>query len=202
MEDNNGCESTTTVQVEEPEELLVAINANIPSPFILRRGDSVRLTAIINPGMTLSGVQWAENSNLVDSLSPILTARPLANTIYSVAVQNQTGCVALNNITILVDGSAPVFLPTAFSPNDDGTNDFFKPFVGPEVQLVRSFEIYDRWGTRVFLAEDLSPFDASLGWDGSLNGKNLNAGVYVYRFVGELLDGSLVDAKGEVNLMR
>ncbi len=200
--DSSGCEATAQVQIEEPEEFLVGINANLPSPFVLRLGDSVRLSAVINPGMSLSTIRWAENNALLDSLSATVTASPTSNTVYQVAASNSEGCIARNEIIILVDGRQAVYVPTAFSPNNDGNNDLFKPFVGPEIQQVKLFQVYDRWGELVYGVEEMSPFDTDLGWDGRHAGRNMNSGVYVYRFVGERLDGTLVDDQGEVTLVR
>lgn len=67
-----------------------------------------------------------------------------------------------------------VILPDAFSPNNDGKNDYF----GMGINCgVREYElmVYDRWGNRVFSTESLSN-----KWDGTYNGVQLDAGVYYY----------------------
>jgi gliding motility-associated-like protein len=76
---------------------------------------------------------------------------------------------------IAIEYVCNVFVPNAFSPNGDGFNDLFMPYTsGCPVQLFQ-MEIFDRWGGRVFYSED-----ASTGWDGMLNGKKAEQGVYVY----------------------
>ncbi len=67
-----------------------------------------------------------------------------------------------------------VFVPTAFSPNDDGVNDFFQPFSDCELADF-SMRIFDRWGALIYESSD--PFK---GWDGSFQSKNLDIGVYVW----------------------
>ncbi len=200
--DGNGCESETQVLVEEPEELLVEIVPDIPSPFVIRMGDSVQLAAVFNPGVALATIQWMQENSLVDSLSQAIQTGPLTSTTYQVAIQSSTGCVAQDAITIVVDGSLPVFIPSAFSPNNDGNNDRFQPFSGPELQQVSFFRVFDRWGELVHAAENISPFDEALGWDGNFQGKKMRSGVYIFHFVGELLDGTTVESQGEVTLMR
>ena len=95
-----------------------------------------------------------------------------------------------------------VFIPTAFSPNNDGLNDYYKPsYAGLNVY---TFEIYDRWGQMVYS----DSFD-SKGWDGTFRGKPAEAGAYVYRLsaVGYLKsqdnnDSRFVERKGTLFLIR
>jgi gliding motility-associated-like protein len=70
-----------------------------------------------------------------------------------------------------------VFLPTAFSPNGDGLNDYYKPIcAGFNVYV---FEIYNRWGELVY-----TDTPESRGWDGKFKGENAMPGVYIYRLAG------------------
>lgn len=94
---------------------------------------------------------------------------------------NLSACVATDSIRITVvdpdelDCTA-VFLPSAFTPNGDGLNDDFgisNPFAVPDLI---SFEIFDRWGGRVFFTQN--PFDK---WDGYFDGSPVNPGVMLYR---------------------
>ncbi|NUO03557.1 MAG: gliding motility-associated C-terminal domain-containing protein, partial [Saprospiraceae bacterium] len=94
---------------------------------------------------------------------------------------NIASCIATDTFRLrVVDPSdldcRAVFLPKAFTPNGDGLNETYgisNPFAIP--QLV-AFEIFDRWGGRVFFTED--PFEQ---WDGSLGGQPVNPGVFLYR---------------------
>lgn len=71
-----------------------------------------------------------------------------------------------------------IFLPKAFTPNDDGINDAYGISNPYAIVNFVSFEIFDRWGGRVFYSEDPNGM-----WDGSFNGKKTNPGVCVYRVV-------------------
>ncbi|MEM1122327.1 MAG: LamG-like jellyroll fold domain-containing protein [Bacteroidota bacterium] len=68
-------------------------------------------------------------------------------------------------------------LPKAFTPNGDGRNDTYgiSNSIVLEDKLIE-FEIFDRWGGRIFTTT--SPFNK---WDGTFNGKELNPGVLLYR---------------------
>jgi gliding motility-associated-like protein len=69
-----------------------------------------------------------------------------------------------------------MFIPNAFSPNDDGINDLFKPVL-PTTCLNGgySFLIYNRWGAAVYRG-----YDILKGWDGMINNEHADLGVYHY----------------------
>ena len=68
------------------------------------------------------------------------------------------------------------FLPNAFSPNGDGINDDFRPFLPPDVEVLDyMFRVFDRWGNLVF---ETNQTDAA--WDGTFRGSTLPQGVFVY----------------------
>lgn len=77
-----------------------------------------------------------------------------------------------------------VYVPNAFSPNNDGVNDELLPFVPPQIQVI-SFEmnIFDRWGNLVFKTTD-----PTFSWDGRWNGKEMPIGVYIYSLQMEYID--------------
>lgn len=85
-------------------------------------------------------------------------------------------------------------VPTAFSPNDDGVNDVLK-VLGDITNM--EFIIYNRWGQEVFRS-----IDPTVGWDGKFNGAPLNPAVFAYRLSGKLADGTLVERKGNITLVR
>lgn len=93
------------------------------------------------------------------------------------------GCIARDTINItVIDADSldcgEILLPEAFTPNGDGINDTY--FINNPYAIADfvSFEIFDRWGGRVFYSENV--FDR---WDGNFNGKKINPGVCVYRIV-------------------
>lgn len=89
-----------------------------------------------------------------------------------------------------------VYLPNAFTPNSDGRNDVFGISNPYAIQDLVSFEIFDRWGGRVFFTDDV--FSA---WDGSFKGQAVNPGVMLYR-VRHLCDGEEKVAVGSLTIIR
>jgi gliding motility-associated-like protein len=94
-----------------------------------------------------------------------------------------------------------VYVPTAFTPDNDGLNELFRPVIGGGVSGVNyEFSIWDRWGERIFFTTDPKE-----GWNGSVNRGNyyvqIDAYVWVLKFT-ELDSGNAVERKGHVTLIR
>jgi gliding motility-associated-like protein len=65
-------------------------------------------------------------------------------------------------------------MPNAFSPNNDGLNDLYKPVLGC-LPTTFDLSVYSKWGQLVFRTNDYKNY-----WNGIFNGKPLPVGVYVY----------------------
>ena len=94
--------------------------------------------------------------------------------------------------TTLLDG---VYIPNVFTPNGDAVNDQFKIY-GYIVKNAHMM-IFDQWGGKLFESED-----QNRGWDGLYKGKAQPSGVYMYVVRLQLIDGSIVEKKGIINLIR
>ncbi|MPR34037.1 T9SS type B sorting domain-containing protein [Salmonirosea aquatica] len=95
---------------------------------------------------------------------------------YQVRVRSKNGAFLSYSNVILFRREAALFMPDAFSPNDDGMNDFFKPSgtFYDNFQLV----VYNRWGQSIFQTTD-----AATGWDGMIQGNRAPQGQYVYKVI-------------------
>ncbi len=72
------------------------------------------------------------------------------------------------------DCACKIYVPNAFSPNEDGVNDTFQPYVGCAVTEY-DFKIFNRWGRLMFSSQN--PDES---WNGEFDGKLAEASVYVY----------------------
>ncbi|MBK9377881.1 MAG: gliding motility-associated C-terminal domain-containing protein [Saprospiraceae bacterium] len=96
-------------------------------------------------------------------------------------IQDDHGCIAIDDILIKVNTAPGVFVPNVFSPNGDRLNDFLKFNTGLDIQKIVKFSVFDRWGELVYFNSD---FDANLddyGWDGKFEGQDMNPGVLFAR---------------------
>lgn len=89
-----------------------------------------------------------------------------------------------------------IYVPTGFTPNDDGLNDVFKPIIGGSLKSYR-FTVYDRWGNIVFTSTDILK-----GWDGRYQHVRLDTGVFTWTCVFDLEDYDSHFKKGTVLLVR
>lgn len=71
----------------------------------------------------------------------------------------------------------PVYLPNAFTPNNDQVNDVFTIKHGEDCQIEElQLRIFDRWGRIVY---ELTDARAKIAWDGTFRGRPLPGGVYM-----------------------
>jgi gliding motility-associated-like protein len=200
IRDANGCElEDGTTLVSAPDfELVVSPNA------LIDFGDSYQINTQINFAESeVDTIIWTPALGLdcADCLRPI--ARPQETQGYQIRVTTVDGCSAVGFLTIIVNEENPVYFPTAFSPNDDGINDFFVPFGDLDVVArITSMSLFDRWGESVFFNEDFAPNDLFSGWDGKLNGQPMNPQVLVYSVEVEYVNGDKRLFKGDVTLLR
>ena len=154
-------------------------------------GQSVALTA--SPAYKYV---WFPNAGLNKDTGLSVIVSPTVTTTYTVMGTDSTGCIARDSLTITVNPETcgEVFIPTAFSPNQSVNNIFY---VRGDCISGMDFRIFDRWGNKVFKSQNQSK-----GWDGTSNGKPLTMGAYVWELNATLQDGTSIDKKGNVTLVR
>lgn len=122
--------------------------------------------------------------------------------VYNVEVfgTSENGCDAEDNVSIEVLPIDPtVFLPNAFSPNNDGLNDVFSPQLLIERgYTINNFSIYNRLGQLVFHSKGTE----AKGWDGYFNGQPSPVGTYMYVIDVDFTNGESYQLKGDVHLIR
>lgn len=89
-----------------------------------------------------------------------------------------------------------VFFPGGFSPNGDGRNDLFRAISSKGVTEL-TFRVYNRWGTTVF---ETNKVDGA--WDGTYKGTPQEAGVYTFYVKAKMINGTTVEKKGSITLLR
>ena len=118
---------------------------------------------------------------------------------YSLTVETPTGCKASDEYTANSFCPHAIYFPNAFTPNNDGTNDYFPT---PNYNLKDyHFRIYNRWGELIFVSDHDNQF-----WDGTHNNQNCQTDVYVWLAEWDFLreDGKVVTQSkvGRVSLLR
>ena len=192
IQDAIGCEWDTLIPLQSPSPLIVELGDNI----VIDLGDSVRLDAVVN--QAIDTFTW--NFPEISTMSPFVM--PTEQTSYTIQVTNASGCEAEDYVTIVVRKDRNVYIPTAFSPNDDGFNDYFSIYSDQSVVNINEFRIFDRWGESLFFTENIQTNAESLGWNGTFKGRDMQPGVYIYFAEIEFFDGRIEIFKGDVTLVR
>jgi len=97
------------------------------------------------------------------------------NYTISLIIENELGCqdtIQKENY-VRVSPNTDLFIPTGFTPNEDGVNDFFR-VRGKELPNYQ-LQIYNQWGEQLFASQLQEE-----GWNGIKNGQPVNAGTYTY----------------------
>lgn len=159
-------------------------------------GETVDLSVEIAPNQSGATIEWFPADNLSCSDCPNPEASPTETTTYVVTVLSEEGCTLTDTVVVTIETTCgDVFVPTIFSPNNDGKNDALC-VLGDCIETLQ-FSVYNRWGERVFYSESQEEC-----WDGSFNGEQLNTGVFVYKVSGYLFDGTEFKDAGNVSIVK
>ncbi len=160
---------------------------------VIVKGESILFDASGGTNYT-----WSPGTNLSDTtiFDPVGLYPDTGRFTYVVHVVSQYGCSGDDTINVQVVNQAAFFVPNAFSPNNDGHNDIFRP-VAIGYRSLKYFKVFNRFGEMVYNGSTLE-----VGWDGTYNNKQCDVGVYFWEIsytdrFGK--DGSL---KGDVTLIR
>ena len=115
---------------------------------------------------------------------------------YYVYVKSEYGCKGYDTLKVQVVGSASFFVPTAFTPNGDGENDYFRP-VAIGYRELNYLKVFNRWGQMVYYSRNFET-----GWDGTFNGKRVEIGTYFWEVGYTDRFGKPGSTKGDVTLLR
>ncbi|HET6252416.1 MAG TPA: gliding motility-associated C-terminal domain-containing protein [Puia sp.] len=132
-----------------------------------------------------------------DTAGQSVTIRPAATMSFIVTAFDKGSCPLRDTVLVTVTNCLNrLLVPGAFTPNDDGRNDWMRPIaIGDLVRY--EFTIYNRWGQIVFRSSD-----PDAGWDGRIQGHIQEPGTFVwtcrYQFAGE----EPTSAKGTFLLVR
>lgn len=160
--------------------------------------------AVLNYPVQLSardfGVEylWRPPFNLDDITSP----KPNFNTsvldeyLYTVDITTAAGCLTVDTQLVKTIKEVKVYVPTAFTPNNDGLNDYLRPIL-LGVKELKSFKVFNRWGQVVY-----EMHGNERGWDGNVKGQVQSTSVYVWMMEAIGLDNRRYFQKGTVLLMK
>ncbi len=165
-------------------------------PDTIYAGQSSQLTSTDDDDYSYS---WFPSESLNDPTISNPLATPPETTDYTLIITNSDGCTNSIILRVVVEELSCIepfiFLPNAFTPNNDGENDVLRLMgnIIDEMYLT----IYNRWGQKVFETND-----QNIGWDGSFKGEALPPDVYGYYLQVKCLNGEPFFKKGNIALLK
>lgn len=175
-------------------------DAPVYKPFAGKDLRIVKSTTVRLVGSGAKTYSWSPATLLNDpeTASPIATFTEPGTFTYAVHGISDSGCSGYDTINIEVLNNSELNIPNAFTPNNDGVNDYFQP-VPIGNTYVNNFRVFNKWGSMMY---DVHPANGRATWDGKWNGELQPPGVYVY-----LLDytdnlGSIHQVTGTITLLK
>ena len=165
-----------------------------PADTIVTFGSVVQLQATVTGD--ISDFTWTPQTGLSDAHTLHPATIPVTETAdYVFTATTPEGCIVSKHVSLTLFSG--VSLPTAFTPNGDGLNDFFRMPPHTLTALTR-FSVFSRYGGELFRT-----MDVSAGWNGRDKKGNLQPpGAYVYTFEGVTIENKKIYIKGMVTLVR
>ncbi len=115
---------------------------------------------------------------------------------YAVIVSNSSGCKIGDTILVYNNCNSFVYFPTAFSPNNDGVNDFFRPRYSEDL-IQYQVAVYNRWGELVYESTDVNE-----GWDGRFGIVPQQLSVYTWMSSYSFRDGKRNTQAGTITIVK
>jgi gliding motility-associated-like protein len=174
-------------------------SSNIPAEYdyiVWDFGDNSPFKVFYNPSdinLNNSGesITTAFHTYAIDGLYPV-----------TLTVYNHFGCSRSISKIVTVGQGAKIMLPTAFSPNNDGINDLFRPSLLGLKEV--SMYIYDNWGNLIYeVSSDTASLPLDWGWNGieKVNSEPVN-GTYRYYIMAKTINDTIIEKEGQFILIK
>jgi gliding motility-associated-like protein len=190
---NTGCADTTSATV--------TVYPNPVAAFGLWYGTDIYYTSLSNLTLdnnSTGAVQYLWNFGNGDTstqFEPDYEYNVPGTYTITLTVTNQYGCTDIFMQVIEVKVPEQIYIPNAFSPNNDSNNDYFN-VSGLNITTL-SISIFNRWGQSIYTSSN--PY---FRWDGTHNGRPAPEGVYVYSIAAKGFHGEDFKRQGTVTLVR
>ncbi|MBK7343818.1 MAG: gliding motility-associated C-terminal domain-containing protein [Saprospiraceae bacterium] len=196
--DEQGCQTTIIVTVNQPPPLLVDAGADVTIDL----GYSTPLSSTVSPPFTPVSTLWTPVDSLVCETCSDIDVAPVNTTTFTVTIVDSSGCMASDMVTVIVNKIRDIYIPNAFSPDGNGINDVFTIYGGIAAESVLVFRIYNRWGGLIYEGTNFPLNSESDGWRGIYKGEYLNPDVFAFYALIRFIDDEEIIYKGDIQLTR
>ncbi len=186
------------------------VNTNVfPLPLVNAGPDKIlpfnttfSITPVYSPDVV--SYFWEPAGSTSCPNCPSISGIAHTTTTFTIKTTSAKGCKYSDRITIFVAcEKSNLLLPTAFTPNGNGLNDYFYP-IAKGYRMIKTFLIYNRRGNKVFERQNFSPNIPSLGWDGIIKNAETTSATEAFAWYveAECEQGQTIVNKGTVVLLR
>lgn len=172
--DAAGCRDSAEITLLEPPGFDIDLGPDIT----LSTGEIHQFVATGN--QAIAQFQWSPAALLDCDTCPMPNWLQNGSGVISLEAYSVSGCSASDSIRLVYTETIPLYVPTAFSPNGDGQNDWLTVSSGSSIRELSYFRVFDRWGNLVFSLQN-QPANPQIDiWNGSVKGKKPAPGVYTW----------------------
>ena len=197
VQDDLDCIQNFEVELIRPDTLWVELEID-SNALVVRPGTALELSAV-SVG-NIEEIQWLPLEINTATLETSFVANNDMD--IRVIVKDANGCFVSDALQLSVE-LGNVYSPNAFSPNQDGNNEFFTLYSDlGSGEIIELLEIYDRYGSLLFRAKEISLNQPALGWDGTANGELMTTGLYAFLGIVRFGNGERKIYEGDVQLLR
>lgn len=198
------CTYDTSAEVTQPPAPPLSISPNPDTLTATKKMDTISVSTGFNDPV----FSWSPGGGLSCNTCGNPVAGPDSSMNYYLKVYSDgdSGCYKIDTLVVVVIPEITpdsLVMPSAFTPNGDGINDFFGPVMGSNFYddlVIKEFRIYNRYGQVVHNSTDY--------WDGKFKGAEQPVGTYVYYIEVQYADPNnagrekTAKAQGAVTLLR
>ena len=165
--DANNCVTSVDFFVDQPDLLEADLERLINQPICPQASDGV-IEVDAKGGVPAYQFFWETNPTVQGN-----QITGLSQGSYTVRIVDANNCEATFNVDVK-ERFPRVFIPSAFSPNNDGENDEF--IAVTDCNLNFNLQVFNKWGSVIFTTNDIA-----VGWDGTVEGEHVPDGIYSYK---------------------
>jgi gliding motility-associated-like protein len=194
VKDNKGCASLNNAFVKVNVTPPAKVFAGNDTAIILNQPFQLTAIDINNSGFV--SYKWLPpfGLNRDDVKDPVATLDREIK--YTLMAATAAGCEGTDEIIVKVYRGPEIYVPSAFTPDNDGLNDMLRA-VPVGIKDFKYFKIFNRWGQAVF-----STKDPSKGWDGKFNNAVQDGNSFVWIAEGTDATGKRIQRRGSVTVIR
>ncbi|HMS97295.1 MAG TPA: gliding motility-associated C-terminal domain-containing protein [Saprospiraceae bacterium] len=196
--DTLGCVFDTVVSIGAAVELKIQIGADVQ----LQYGETAQLRAEVNRSLTeLFSYGWLPEEKVSCTSCMEVWIEGIEDGLFIFKAVDQNGCEAEASIRVQIERNVIITAPNIIAQEISGNNQF-TIYGNEQVKKVNEIKVFDRWGNAIWQTTTNCLNQPSLGWDGTINGTQIETGVYTFVAEVEIFSGEKKLVSGDITWVK